>query len=139
VCISNLDRLGRTEVELVNLVIYGAARLVEMEELLGVGKSIEPAVAALTATQRRAESGFAYVFSNEHSNLARREEPCLPDDDPDDGEAAVDSSVVVVEPPAHYQNDVAPPVAAPVEAATDAGLGAGHSSQKSKSSTCAVM
>eukprot|EP01051_Picozoa_sp_SAG22_P040379 SAG22_NODE_21766_length_254_cov_0.670968_1_plen_71_part_01 len=30
VCIGNLDRLGRTEVELVNLVIYGAARLVQI-------------------------------------------------------------------------------------------------------------
>jgi hypothetical protein len=30
VCIGNMDRLGRTEVELVNLVIYGAAQLVKM-------------------------------------------------------------------------------------------------------------
>eukprot|EP01048_Picozoa_sp_COSAG05_P014745 COSAG05_NODE_1697_length_4258_cov_7.337822_7_plen_74_part_00 len=32
VCISNLDRLGRTEVELVNVVIYGAARMVRLLE-----------------------------------------------------------------------------------------------------------
>jgi hypothetical protein len=76
--------------------------------------------------------------SNEHSNLVRREELRLPNDDLDGGETAVDSSVAVDEPPAHYQNDVPPPVAAPVEAAVDS-LDAGHSTKKSKSSTCALM
>jgi hypothetical protein len=39
VCIGNLDRLGRTEVELVNLVIYGAARLVQMVRAAAILRS----------------------------------------------------------------------------------------------------
>jgi hypothetical protein len=87
---------------------------------------------------RRAESGFAYVFEATSTPTSQWEELRLPNDDLDGGETAVDSSVAVDEPPAHYQNDVPPPVAAPVEAAVDS-LDAGHSTKKSKSSTCALM
>jgi creatine kinase len=38
--ISNADRLGTSEVDLVNLMIEGCAKLVKMEETLGTGGSI---------------------------------------------------------------------------------------------------
>ena len=74
VCIGNLDRLGRTEVELVNLVIYGAAQLVKMEELLQDGLPLEPLLAEMEVTAERARHSYAYVFSSEHSTLARQPE-----------------------------------------------------------------
>lgn len=39
--ISNADRLGKSEVELVNIMINGVADLVEWEQLLEKGESID--------------------------------------------------------------------------------------------------
>ena len=39
--ISNADRLGKSEVELVNIFIEGVAQIIQWEQLLEKGKSIE--------------------------------------------------------------------------------------------------
>jgi len=46
--LSNLRRIGRTEVELVNTVIVGVAALVELEQRLDSGEAVS-AVSALRA------------------------------------------------------------------------------------------
>ena len=65
---------GRTEVELVNLVIYGAAQLVKMEVLLEAGQPLEPLLAEMEMYRSRAQESFAYVFSSEHTIQAHHAE-----------------------------------------------------------------
>jgi hypothetical protein len=147
VCIANLDRLGRTEVELVNLVIYGAARLVQMvstvaifvhkdnaivsseclncadvssqEELLEAGEPLESLLDEMEMYRARAQESFAYVFSSEHTTLARTTE--RPDPELSQAELGgvgvtlaqiAPPGVDVVQPPTTYSRSSvgAPPV-----------------------------
>ena len=135
----------------------GAARLVEMEELLSEGEELEPTLKALAATQRRcvgrkpfnlslslslspcvfqaralkyvgclarvlttvttidrAETGFAYVFSSEHSTLARQ--PELSDaerhgggDGREGGGGGTGPPLQLIKPPSRYREEPPPP------------------------------
>ena len=51
--ISNSDRLGRSEVELMQIVVDGITTLVDMEKLLEAGKSIDHLVPALNINATR--------------------------------------------------------------------------------------
>ena len=44
--ISNADRLGKSEIALVNIMIEGVAKLVEWEQMLEKGESIDDLVPA---------------------------------------------------------------------------------------------
>eukprot|EP01052_Picozoa_sp_SAG31_P065569 SAG31_NODE_24395_length_482_cov_1.073107_1_plen_119_part_10 len=70
---SNFDRLGRTEVELTNCVIYGADQLVWMERRLESGADIEERVELLARERQETMSNFTYVASSHHANLTKGE------------------------------------------------------------------
>lgn len=44
--ISNADRLGKSEVELVNIFIEGVAQIIRWEEALEAGKNVDAEIAA---------------------------------------------------------------------------------------------
>ena len=69
--ISNFDRLGRTEVELTNCVIYGADQLVWMERQLESGGDIEQRVELLGREREQTMANFTYVASSHHANLTK--------------------------------------------------------------------
>jgi creatine kinase len=69
--ISNLDRLGRTEVELSNVVIYGADQLAWMERRLEQGDEIDERTTMLEKEKKNTMTNFAYVASSYHANLTR--------------------------------------------------------------------
>ena len=60
--ISNLDRLGMSEVELVQLVIDGVATLVEMEKRLEKGEAIEVRRDLLNINNRWKNSDNSYPY-----------------------------------------------------------------------------